>query len=115
MLEKGCRWAVANGYGVKEDLENTEENGCMEGGDASKVSDLAKQRGLSQLGTLGAGNHFLEVEAVSDIYDIKTAKKWGIINKDRFASYCIAEAGAWDTRLQLIICRFTKKLLKNTT
>ena len=46
-----------------------------------KVSDLAKQRGLSQLGTLGAGNHFLEVEAVSDIYDIKTAKKWGIIKQ----------------------------------
>lgn len=78
VLETGCRWALANGYGVKEDLENTEENGCMEGADASKVSDLAKKRGLSQLGTLGAGNHFLEVEAVSDIYDAKTAEKWGI-------------------------------------
>lgn len=78
VLVKGCKWAVANGYGVKEDLENTEENGCMDGADASKVSDLAKDRGKAQLGTLGAGNHFLEVEAVSDIYDAKTAKKWGI-------------------------------------
>jgi len=78
VLVKGCKWAVANSYGVKEDLKNTEENGCMEGADASKVSQLAKDRGKAQLGTLGAGNHFLEVEAVSDIYDAKTAKKWGI-------------------------------------
>ncbi len=83
VLEKGLKWAAANGYGTKEDMEHTEENGCMEGADASKVSDLAKKRGLSQLGTLGAGNHFLEVEAVDEIHDEKTAKSWGIKGKSQ--------------------------------
>ncbi|MBU2638121.1 MAG: RtcB family protein [Nanoarchaeota archaeon] len=83
VLEKGLKWAVKNSYGTKDDLEHTEENGCMEGGDASKVSDLAKKRGLSQLGTLGAGNHFLEVEAVNEIHDEKTANKWGIKEKNQ--------------------------------
>jgi len=83
VLVKGCKWAVENGYGVKEDLENIEENGCMQGADPSKVSDLAKKRGKPQLGTLGAGNHFLEIQKVTDIYDKEFAKKLGIINKDQ--------------------------------
>jgi tRNA-splicing ligase RtcB len=75
VMTDGCRWCVKNGYGVEEDLKNTEENGCMEGADTSKVSNTAKQRGKPQLGTLGAGNHFLEVQRVSDIFDEQTAKK----------------------------------------
>ncbi len=83
VMTKGCKWAVANGYGVKEDLKNMEEGGCMEGADSSKVSDLAKKRGKPQLGTLGAGNHFLEIQKVTDIYDKEFAKKMGITKKDQ--------------------------------
>jgi len=78
VLVKGARWAVENGYGVEEDLERNEENGCMEGADPSKVSDDAKRRGRPQLGTLGAGNHFLEVQTVDKIYDQEVAKVFGI-------------------------------------
>lgn len=78
VLTKGVNWAVENGYGTKDDIEHTEERGCMEGADPNKVSDLAKKRGLQQLGTLGAGNHFLEIQKVSDIFDKEFAKKLGI-------------------------------------
>jgi len=85
VLIRGVNWAVENGYGVKDDAKATEENGCMEGADPSKVSDLAKKRGLSQLGTLGAGNHFLEVQMVSDIYDKAFATARGIHDKEQVA------------------------------
>lgn len=78
VLTKGVNWAAENGYGTKDDIEHTEERGCMEGADPNKVSDLAKKRGLQQLGTLGAGNHFLEIQKVSDIFDKEFAKKLGI-------------------------------------
>lgn len=83
VFTRGVNWAVDNGYGVKDDIEATEERGCMEGADPSKVSDLAKRRGLSQLGTLGAGNHFLEVQAVSDIYDKRFAGRYGINDREQ--------------------------------
>lgn len=76
VLVDGCEWCVSNGYGVGEDLKNTEENGKMEGADPSKVSERAKQRGRPQLGTLGAGNHFLEVQKVSDIFEESYAKRY---------------------------------------
>jgi tRNA-splicing ligase RtcB len=78
VLTNGCQWCLDNGYGVKEDVENTEEHGRMEGADPSKVSDLAKKRGMPQLGTLGAGNHFLEIQRVDKIIDAPTAKKYGL-------------------------------------
>jgi tRNA-splicing ligase RtcB len=81
VLTRGVNWAVEKGYSTKEDLEATEEHGCMEGADPSKVSPLAMKRGVPQLGTLGAGNHFLEIQEVSDIHDAKTAKKWGVHEK----------------------------------
>ncbi len=77
------KWGVEKGYGTKDDIEHTEEKGCMEGADPSKVSDLAKKRGLPQLGTLGAGNHFLEIQKVTDVFDDASAKKWGIADKDQ--------------------------------
>jgi len=83
VLVNGCEWAVENNYGVKKDLPNIEENGKMQGADPKKVSDLAKKRGKPQLGTLGAGNHFLEIQKVSDIFDEETAKKWGVTSKDQ--------------------------------
>ena len=83
VLEGGARWAVEKGYGRAADLEHTEENGRMEGADASMVSQLAKQRGAPQLGTLGAGNHFLEIQRVEEIYDEEAAKVLGITGRDQ--------------------------------
>ncbi len=83
VLTRGLNWAVENGYGTKDDMEHTEENGCIEGADPSKVSSLAKRRGAPQLGTLGAGNHFLEIQRVTDIFDEETARKWGVVDKDQ--------------------------------
>jgi tRNA-splicing ligase RtcB len=78
VLEGGARWAVEKGYGRPGDLEHIEDNGRMEAADPSKVSQLAKQRGAPQLGTLGAGNHFLEVQRVEEIYDEAAARAMGI-------------------------------------
>ncbi len=83
VLLNGCDWAIENSYGVKKDIEHMEENGKMDGADPSKVSALAKQRGLPQLGTLGSGNHFLEVQKVTHIFDEKKTKEWGVIDKDQ--------------------------------
>jgi tRNA-splicing ligase RtcB len=78
VLVKGSRWAVEKGYGCKADLETTEEGGEMKGADPSRVSGRAKERGTPQLGTLGSGNHFLEVAVIDEIYDADTAKAFGI-------------------------------------
>jgi len=75
---KGSAWAVKKGYGVKEDLEHTESKGCMQGADPSKVSDRAYERGRKQSGTLGSGNHFIEVQVVDEIYDEETADLFGL-------------------------------------
>jgi len=78
VLLKGARWAVEKGYGEARDLEVTEANGTMPGGDPQCVSTKAKQRGGPQLGTLGAGNHFLEVQVVEEIYEPAIASAMGI-------------------------------------
>jgi len=74
----GAKWAIENGYGVREDLKHIEENGSMSGANPEKVSNRAKSRGKSQLGTLGAGNHFLEVQRVDKIFDKEIAERFGI-------------------------------------
>jgi len=78
VLEKGAAWAVRKGYGLKSDLEFSEENGCMEGADPDALSSRAVERGREQLGTLGAGNHFLEIQEVVDIYDEEAARAFGL-------------------------------------
>jgi len=78
VLQMGAKWAVEHGYGWEEDLEYLEENGCMREADASAVSDKAKERGMSQVGSLGAGNHFLEIQKVEEIFDENAAKVYGI-------------------------------------
>ncbi|MCF7862334.1 RtcB family protein [Candidatus Woesearchaeota archaeon] len=85
VLELGAKWAVENGYGTKKDLDRTEEGGCMQGADPKKVSELAKKRGRPQCGTLGAGNHFLEIQRVAEVFDETAAKEWGIDQKDSVA------------------------------
>jgi len=75
---KGAKWAVDNGYGLKKDLEHMEENGAIKGANPGNVGVRAKQRGRPQLGTLGSGNHFLEVQEVDKIFEPEIAEKFGI-------------------------------------
>ncbi len=78
VVVKGSRWAVEKGFGDAEDITVTEESGCIKGANPDKVSDRAKTRGIPQLGTLGSGNHFLEVAVVNEIYEPESAKVMGI-------------------------------------
>lgn len=78
ILLRGAEWAVDNGYGWKEDLEATEEGGRMKTADPAKVSAKAKQRGIPQVGSLGSGNHFLEVDVVDKVFDEEAAKAFGL-------------------------------------
>ena len=87
ILETGAKWAVKNGYGTKDDLDSTEDYGCIERANASDVSERAIARGLHQLGSLGSGNHFLEIEEVEEIYDKEIAEKFGIKEKGQV---CVA-------------------------
>ncbi len=78
VLKNGAKWAVAIGRGVEEDLQACESEGALEGADPKVVSSRAKERGRNQLGTLGSGNHFLEVQRVAEVYDSTVASAWGI-------------------------------------
>jgi tRNA-splicing ligase RtcB (3'-phosphate/5'-hydroxy nucleic acid ligase) len=80
VVEQGARWCIQHGYGWPEDLELTEESGCIAGADAAKISDRAIDRGVKQIGTLGSGNHYLEIQVVKpdDIHDAALARRFGI-------------------------------------
>jgi tRNA-splicing ligase RtcB (3'-phosphate/5'-hydroxy nucleic acid ligase) len=78
LLIEGVKWAIEKGYGWKQDAEVCEEGGRMVGADPESVSNIARKRGSPQLGSLGSGNHFLEIQKVNRIYDEKAAKAMGI-------------------------------------
>ena len=78
VLEKGAAWAVKAGYGRPEDLERLEEGGAMAGANPAAVSPRAKERGRTQLGTLGSGNHFVEIQVVDALYDEAVARAFGL-------------------------------------
>ncbi len=82
VLEKGAGWAVSKGLGRVEDLETVEEHGCIQGADPDLVSQRAEERGQTQLGTLGSGNHFAELQYVAEIYDASIAAAYGL-HKDQ--------------------------------
>ncbi len=75
---QGAKWAVRQGFGSQEDLERTEEYGTMEGADPDRVSSMAYKRGKNQVGTLGSGNHFLEIDLIDEIYDDLVATVFGL-------------------------------------
>ena len=79
VCRQGARWALKKGMASEEDLRRSEEGGCLEGADPTKVSGRAKERGRSQLGTLGAGNHFLEIDVVEQIFDRTAAQVMGLV------------------------------------
>ncbi|MBT3691507.1 RtcB family protein [Candidatus Woesearchaeota archaeon] len=78
VLNHGLDWCLKEGYATKEDIDHCEENGHMKTADASKISPRAKKRGRGQLGTLGAGNHFLEIQFVEEIFNDEVAKSFGL-------------------------------------
>jgi tRNA-splicing ligase RtcB len=78
LIEQGGKWALKRGYATEADLDRTEEQGRLEGADAGKVSQRAKERGKDQVGTLGAGNHFIEVDRVDEIFDEPAAQRMGL-------------------------------------
>lgn len=78
VLSEGVEWAIAKGYGWKDDARHCEENGHMDGADPDTISPIAKRRGIPQLGSLGSGNHFMEIQYVDRVYDPKVARHFGI-------------------------------------
>jgi tRNA-splicing ligase RtcB len=78
VCREGSRWALKSGYATPMDISRTEENGCLEDADPAKVSARAKERGRPQLGTLGAGNHFIEVDLIEEIFDQQAAQVMGL-------------------------------------
>ena len=78
VLRKGAKWAVERGFGTSGDLEHIEEQGCIEGADPDRVSERAMERGRAQLGTLGSGNHFVEVGYVAEVFNEAFARAMGL-------------------------------------
>jgi tRNA-splicing ligase RtcB len=78
VLKKGARWAIEKSFGTAGDLEHIEEQGCIDGADPDRVSEKAMERGKAQLGTLGSGNHFVEVGYVEEVYDESLARTLGL-------------------------------------
>jgi len=85
LMSEGAEWIVSKGLGRQEDLRYCEEEGCMKDADPGKVSNTAKRRGLTQIGTLGSGNHFLEIGKVEKIFDVKVANVFGITHTNQVA------------------------------
>ncbi len=85
VVEEGARWCVRNGYGWEEDLERTEECGCIDGADSAMISEKAIDRGFNQIGTLGSGNHYLEIQVArrENILDEELAGTFGITIPDQ--------------------------------
>ena len=85
VAEQGARWCLKNGFGWEEDLERTEESGCIAGADAGKISEKAVDRGHKQIGTLGSGNHYLEIQVAhpENVIDAELAKAFGITVPDQ--------------------------------
>ena len=86
-VSEGVDWAISEGYGWDGDSEHMEEGGCMREANTDKVSNRAKKRGSSQLGTLGAGNHFLEIARVREVFDEGVAKTFGITEQDQIVCW----------------------------
>jgi len=95
VVEDGSRWCVERGYGWKEDLELTEDNGCTPGADSATVSERAVDRGFNQIGTLGSGNHYLEIQVVhgANIFDSRLAESFGLTDGQIVVMYHCGSRG----------------------
>jgi len=81
LMRDGAKWCVKNGYGWEEDLKRIEDYGTIRWADPSKVSEKALKRGIGQMGTLGSGNHYLEIQQAARIFNKETAAQWGITSE----------------------------------
>ncbi len=108
VLEDGSRWALRNGYARPEDLAHTEEFGCIPGAEAQFVSPRAKERGADQLGTLGAGNHFIEVDHIAEIYDDSAARQLGLFHDQVAVQIHCGSRGLGHQVCQDYVSRFQK-------
>ena len=95
ILKHGAKKLVEQGYGEEEDIKNCESNGFIEQADPEAVSSHAKNRGRDQVGTLGSGNHFLEIQKVDEIFDEETAKKFGLFKNQIVVNDSYWFAGTW--------------------
>ena len=84
ICQYGSQWAIAKGLGLERDTEHAESHGCLPGADLSTISSMAKERGATQLGTIGSGNHFVEIGAVEQLNDPHIAQKWGMQQGDTY-------------------------------
>jgi tRNA-splicing ligase RtcB len=91
IIDHGARWSINQGYGYLKDLISIESNGCIEGGNIDFISQEAKDRGKKQLGTVGSGNHFIEIGEVKNIFLKETAKTWGL---DEGQIYVLIHSGS---------------------
>lgn len=91
LTEQGSKWSVTQGFGFPEDLTHTESHGVIEGANIDKISEHAKDRGRNQLGSIGSGNHFVEIGEVQTILDPKTAEAWGI---EKGQTYILIHCGS---------------------
>ena len=107
IVEHGAKWCVENGYGWEVDLDRTEEDGCIAGADSGKISQKAIERGFNQIGTLGSGNHYLEIQVANpeNIYDQETAKAFGISIPNQVVVMFHCGAADLATRSPQITCR----------
>ncbi|QSR86228.1 RtcB family protein [Candidatus Methylacidiphilum infernorum] len=109
MLEGGAKWAIAKGYGQQKDLDRIEEQGCMPGADPQAVSHLAKERQAKEMGTLGSGNHYAEVQVVGKIFDEALAKIFSIHQGDIVVSIHCGSRGlghqiGTDYLKEMVVC-----------
>lgn len=91
LIEQGARWSIKQGYGFEEDLEHIESHGCISGGDSDAISNHAKERGRRQLGSIGSGNHFIEIGEVQQIFLPETAAAW---NVEKGQTYVLIHSGS---------------------
>lgn len=91
LIAKGARWSIEQGYGLSKDLEHTESHGVIEGGSIDAVSSVAKERGRAQLGSIGSGNHFIEVGAIQEIFLPDIAQAWGV---EKGMTYILIHSGS---------------------
>jgi len=105
-VEQGARWCLKRGFASKDDLERTEERGCSPGADASKISAKAVERGVKQIGTLGSGNHYLEIQVVKEenIFDRSIAGAFGIGCAERAPGETVQEGGLPDQIALMFHC-----------
>lgn len=109
ILQKGAAWSIEQGFGFEEDYEHMESHGCIAGAEFEAISQTARERGKRQLGSIGSGNHFVEIGAVEKIYDSETAKAWDVFEGQTYVLIHSGSRGFGHQICQDTLDRFMKK------